>query len=76
MIKVSIKNFLHNFAKYKDKVKAGERLVILEHNKPVLDVIPHRDKVSHPGWKRDHYRLKNSSKNLGSDLVNKLREGR
>jgi antitoxin (DNA-binding transcriptional repressor) of toxin-antitoxin stability system len=58
MIKVSVRELLHNFVSYKEKAKAGERIVVCEHQKPILDITPHEEKVAKPVWKRSHFRLK------------------
>ena len=72
MIKVNIKDLLHHFAEYKQKVRSGERIVILEHNKPVMDLTPYREKVEKSGWKRDHFVLP-ATKTLASNLCIKMR---
>lgn len=76
MIKVSIKTFLHNFAKYKDKAKTGERIVVCEHKTPILDVIPHQEKITRAGWKRDHFILPKGKSSATKSLIKDRREGR
>ena len=72
MIKINVKDLLHNFAEYKEKVKLGERVVILEHKKPIMDLTPYRENIEKAGWKRDHFVLP-STKTLASQLCIKMR---
>lgn len=74
MIKVNTKDFLHNFAKYKKKIRDGKRIVVCENNIPVLDVTPHQEHISQPGWKRDHFVLPVSSKAAVKTLLEERRE--
>ena len=46
MIKVNVKELLHHFAEYKEKVKLGERIVILEHKKPIIDLMAIKNELS------------------------------
>jgi antitoxin (DNA-binding transcriptional repressor) of toxin-antitoxin stability system len=57
MVKVNVKDLLHNFSVYKEKVKSGERVVILEHKKPIMDLTPYKDTIEKSGWKREHFVL-------------------
>ena len=52
MTSINIREFSHNIAKYLRQVKQGERVVIMERNVPIADIIPHNQKISRPGWKR------------------------
>jgi len=76
MIQINTKEFLHNFAKYKEKAKAGERIVVCEHKKPILDIIPHDEKIEKLGWKRDHYILPNDGHSLTDTLTKERQESR
>lgn len=58
MISVSIRDLTHNFSSYLKEVKSGERITILERNRPVADIIPHNENVARPGWKRKINKLK------------------
>ena len=57
MKELSIRDFAHNLSANLKLVKEGERLVLLERNVPIADVIPHSETVIHPGWKRKIDRL-------------------
>ncbi len=76
MIKINTKEFLHNFAKYKKKVKDGERIVVCEHKKPVLDITPHQEKIDKPGWKREHYVVPAGEISVTKTLIEERREAR
>jgi antitoxin (DNA-binding transcriptional repressor) of toxin-antitoxin stability system len=73
MIKVGIKALLHNFAEYKDRVKKGERIVVLEHQKPILDITAHSEHISKPGWKHAHFVLPKTKK-TAADVLLKMRQ--
>lgn len=49
---VNIRELTHHFATYLKAVKRGEQLVVLERNLPVADLVPHRDHLAPPAWKR------------------------
>ena len=72
MIKVNVKDLLHNFAEYKQKVKSGERIIVLEHKKPIMDLTPYRENMEKSGWKRDHFVLP-ATKTLASEICIKMR---
>lgn len=72
MIKVNVKDLLHNFAEYKEKVRSGERIVVLEHKKPIMDLTPYRENMEKPGWKRDHFVLP-ATKTLTSEICIRMR---
>ena len=74
MYEVSIRNFLHDFSNYKKKVLNGERLIITDHNIPIMDLVPHADKTNQPGWKRKHYVLPKGKKSASDTVIN-LRDG-
>ncbi len=76
MIKINTKEFLHNFSKYKEKVKAGERVVVCEHKKPILDITPHEEKISKPGWKRNHFVLPDDGQSITKLLTKERQESR
>lgn len=52
MIKVNIRDLMHNFSSYLKNVKEGDCITVLERNKAVADIIPHNPDVRFPGWKR------------------------
>jgi len=49
---VNIRELTHHFASYLRVVKRGERIVVMERNSPVADIIPHNENLTSPGWKR------------------------
>ena len=49
-------------------VKNGERIVILERNVPIAELIPYRENVQHPAWKRRIKRIKNTGRSFVSNL--------
>lgn len=73
MIKVNVKELLHHFAEYKEKVKLGERLVVLEYKKPIMDLTPYKENVEKPGWRREHYILPADGHSL-TEMCLKMRE--
>ena len=58
MIKVGIRELMHNISHYLKEVKQGEHITILERHNPVADIIPHNKNVRYPGWKREIKRRK------------------
>jgi len=52
MVSINIRELSHNLANYLKKVKAGQRITILERNVPIADVVPHNKNLIQPGWKR------------------------
>lgn len=58
MVTVNIRTLMHNFAKYMKAVEQGERIVVLQRNKPVADIVPHNENIAHVGWKRDVKRIR------------------
>lgn len=74
MVSVNIRELLHHFSKYLREVKGGERIVVLERNTPVADLIPHDDNIARPGWKRQIKKIKISGESLSQTIV-KNRKG-
>ena len=74
MLKVSIRELTHNFSKYLKTIKSGERLVILDRNRPVADIIPHNENVTEPGWKRPIERLSLKGEPLSTFVVRERKE--
>ena len=72
MVSVNIRDLTHNFSKYLKEVKSGERIVVMERNTAVADLIPHNENVSQPGWKREIKKIKLRG-NLSSEAVIKNR---
>jgi prevent-host-death family protein len=74
MVQVNIRELTHNFSHYLKNVKEGERIIIMERNKPVADLIPHNENVTRPGWKREITRLRLKGKPLSQTLIEMRRE--
>ena len=53
MTAINIREFSHNLSKYLRQVKEGEKVVLMERNVPIADIIPHNENISRPGWKRE-----------------------
>ena len=58
MTQVTIRQFAHGLSGYLKAVQKGERIVILNRNKPVADILPHNENLSVPGWKRPIKKIK------------------
>ena len=58
MTQVTIRQLMHGFSGYMKSVQKGERIVILNRNKPVADLLPHNENLSVPGWKRPITRIR------------------
>jgi len=69
MIAVNIRELTHNFSKYLKEVKEGERITILERNKPVADIVPHNANIAQPGWKREIRKLKIKGESFAKSTV-------
>ena len=76
MVYVNIQDLIHNFSKYLKKVKSGERIIIMERNYPVADLIPHNENVNQPGWKRPIKRIKIKGGSASETVVKNRREER
>ena len=74
MISVNIRELTHNFSKYLKEVKAGEKVTILERNKPVADIVPYNENVSGPGWKRKIDKLKLKGESFADTIVKNRHE--
>lgn len=73
MISINIRELSHNLSGYLKKVKKGERLVIMERNIPIAEVIPHNANVS-PGWKRPIDKISISGEPLSKTIVKERRK--
>ena len=76
MVSVNIREFLHNYSSYLKEVKSGERVVIMERNKPIADLIPHNENIAKPGWKRPIKRIKIKGEAISETVVKNRRESR
>ena len=50
MVTVNIRELVHHFSKYLKEIKEGEKIVVLERNVPVADIVPHNENIALPGW--------------------------
>lgn len=73
MIQVNVKDLMHHFAEYKKKVKLGQRIVILEHKKPIMDLTPYQENIGRSGWKRQHFVLP-ATKVSATEICLKMRQ--
>ncbi len=73
MKSVNIRELTHHFSSYLRVVKKGEKIVVLERNLPVADLIPHNENVGQPGWKRPILKIKVKGLSF-SETISKMRE--
>jgi len=73
MVSINIRELSHNLAHYLKKVKSGERIVILERNIPIADVVPHNINLA-PGWKREIKKISMTGESLSETIVKNRRE--
>lgn len=74
MVFINIRELSHNLAHYLKKVKSGERIVILERNIPIADVVPHNINTAPPGWKREIKKLSLPGESFSETIVKNRRE--
>ena len=73
MIAVNIREFAHHLSKYLKTTKAGERVVIMERNKPIVDLVPHNEHLIQPGWKRKIEKIRLKGEPMSTTII-KMRE--
>ena len=69
---VNIRELTHHFAGYLKVVKRGERVVVLERNSPVADLVPHNDNLTSPAWKRSIQKIRVGGESF-SKTVSRMR---
>ena len=74
MISVNIRELTHHFSDYLKEIKAGEKITVMERNKPVAEIIPHNENVNSPGWKREIKRIKVKGGLFSDSIVKNRRE--
>lgn len=74
MKNVNIRDLTHNFALYMNLVKSGERLVIMERNKPIADIYPHNENVKIPAWKRKIDKISLTGEPLSATVIKSRKE--
>lgn len=52
MVKINMREFSHNIARYIERARRGEKIVLVKRQKPVVDIMPHNECPQKPGWKR------------------------
>ena len=73
---VNIRELTHHFASYLSVVKRGERIVVLERNVPVADMMPHDDNLMSPAWKRPIQRIRVGGEPLSKTVIRMRAEER
>jgi len=74
MVSVNIRELTHHFSAYLKEVKAGERVVIMERNTPIADIVPHNENVARPGWKRKIKKIKVEGEQFAKTISKNRRE--
>ena len=74
MTAVNIREFSHNLSKYLRQVKEGEKVVLMERNVPIADIIPHNENISRPGWKRDLKKIDLNGETTTETIINNRRD--
>ncbi len=73
MKSINVRELTHHFSSYLKIVKRGERIVVMQRNLPVADLIPHNENVISPAWKRTIQRIRVEGESF-SKTVEKLRD--
>ena len=73
---VNIRELTHHFASYLSVVKRGERVVVLERNVPVADMVPHNENLVSPAWKRPIQRIRVGGEPLSKTVIRMRAEER
>ncbi len=76
MTAINMREFSHNMSRYLDKVKRGDRIVLMERNMPVVDIVAHNPHVAQPTWKRPIKRIKIKGEPLSISIVKARQEER
>ena len=74
MVSVNIRDLMHHFSKYLKVVKGGERIVLMERNVPVADIIPHNENITRPAWKRKIEKVKIEGEPLSETVIRNRKE--
>lgn len=74
MVSVNIRDLMHHFSRYLKVVKRGERIVLMERNVPVAEIIPHNENMTRPGWKRRIKKVEIQGESLSQTIVKNRRE--
>jgi prevent-host-death family protein len=68
MVSINIRELMHHFSGYLKEVKSGERIIIMERNVPVAELVPHNAHLESPGWKRDIRKIKISGGSIAKTV--------
>jgi prevent-host-death family protein len=74
MVSVNIRELTHNFSNYLKEVKAGKRIIVMERNTPIADIIPHNENIVYPGWKRRIAKIELKGESFSETIVRNRRE--
>lgn len=74
MISINVRDLMHSFSKYLKIVKRGEKIILMERNVPVADIIPHNENVARPGWKRTIEKIEIKGESLSETVIRNRRE--
>ncbi len=70
MKSINIRELTHHFSAYLKIVKRGERIVVMERNLPVADIVPHNKNVDiPPAWKRPIERIRIKGESLSKTVI-------
>ncbi len=72
MIKISMREFSHHISEYIDKAQKGEQIVLTKRNKPLVDILPHRETANASGWKRKINKIRVKGESF-AQTITKLR---
>ena len=76
MKSVNIRELTHHFSSYLRVVKRGERIVVLERNLPVADIVPHNENLTSPGWKRPIQKIQVKGETFSETILRSRAEER
>lgn len=76
MKSINIRELTHHFSSYLKIVKRGERIVVMQRNLPVADIIPHNENLNQPGWKRPIQKIRVKGESFSETTVRLRAEGR
>lgn len=74
MVSVNIRDLTHHFSRYLKAVKKGEKIVLMERNVPVADIVPHNENIAQAGWKRKIKKIEVRGEPLSQTIVKSRRE--
>ena len=76
MVKINMREFSLNIAKYMERAHKGESFMIMRRNKPIAEITPpHQGKVK-PGWSLQMPKLKIKGLSMSQELTTYREEER